>query len=111
MIGLSTATYDLDGSIVFMELPSSQQDRTTRRINVVKTLDGGVSVEDRGHGIADNLIELVTVATEPLAQLLKALVINYSEINVSTKNGFYVCAAKKLELKGGTINLTFQIIR
>jgi len=110
MIAISAPTYDTAGSIRIQELPSSDTDTVRRRVNRVRTLDGGVVVNDGGfaHGDRDLLIRFKP--TQAQFDAVQRLVRLYPQLDVSTRDGVFRCAPNTLETRNGETTLALLVI-
>jgi len=110
MIGISAPTYDPNGSIRIQELPSSDTDTVRRRVNRVRTMGGGVVVNDGGfaHGDRDLLIRFKP--TQAQFDAVQRLVRLYPQLDVSTRGGVFRCAPSTLETRKGETTLALLVI-
>lgn len=90
---ISAPTFDLSGYVEIDALPESTFHEAPRRVNRVKTLDGGAVINDGGFSDADRTITLrwqpVSETTEAAIERMLRL---YSLVNVSTRGGVYSAA-------------------
>ena len=90
MIALAAPTYDPTGHIVLRPLPGSNFGDVQRRANRVKTLDGGVVVNDSGYASGDRTMRVLFRATsreeyEQVERLVKI----YTRVLVSWRDGVH----------------------
>ena len=112
MISLSSLSYDPIGHIQFRPLPSSKMNRIERRVNRVKTLDGGVSVRDTGHWSGDRTFVVEwAVKSEFDEMLAKRLVAMHSQLRLANREGVFVGAPQDIEFENRRARLTFLVIR
>jgi len=108
MIGISTTTFDLDGSRVFQNMRGNPISAETRRVSRTKTLDAGVSIYDGGYVAGDRNIDVeifpATVADETFCQYI---IENYALVNVATTDGVFSCAPVSLGRSG--LSLKFKL--
>lgn len=107
MIGISSLTFDLKGSIILRGYEkSSTLIDLSRRITRTATLDGGVDIEDRGlsHGDRTLTVSIKNISKES-AGTLKYLIENYAEVRVSTNEGCFLAVIKTHRIRSGDLNL------
>lgn len=93
---IAAPTYDLSGFIEFELLPDSIFIDAPRRVNRVKTLDGGAVVNDGGFSEADRTITLRWQPTSPAFEAaVDRMVRLYPLLNVSTRLGVYSAAPER----------------
>lgn len=90
-VTISSLTFDLSGFVQFETLPSVESGTHRRRSIKVKTLDGGVVVNDRGytHGDREILFTFKTISREHNA-LCARMVDNYPQVEVSFYEGVFL---------------------
>jgi len=90
IITISTQTYDIDGFVTIDAKPSSSFGDITRRVTVVKTLDGGVAVNDGGSSHGDRLaVVMWRTKSKEYEENIERIVEAYSRLNVSGHSGFF----------------------
>lgn len=90
---LSTPTFDPAGWIQVDCLPATTHGETRRRMNRIRTLDGGAAFNDFGASEADRTIELrwrPTGATNEAA--IERLVALYPRLHLTTARGVWLVA-------------------
>lgn len=89
-VHLTTLEFDLAGAVTIDVLASSEMGNTTRRMNRIPTLDGGVAVNDFGFTEADRTITLRwrPVSKEHEASIVR-LVQLYGRLNLSCPEGLF----------------------
>ena len=107
---IASSTFDLDGHLEITPLPDSDYGATTRRVNKVKTLDGGVAVNDGGysHGDKDFTIRWKPTSSE-FEQKAGDLVKNHSTVYVTTADGCFLATPSSYQPSGGESSLTLLI--
>jgi len=107
MIAISTITQDISGNI---ELPIAADFRkNAARVSRVKTLDGGVYITHSGVSAGDRNINIDTIVTESQAGTLWYIFNNYTFINVSVQDGFFLAVIDSLEIKNGKLKMSIMI--
>lgn len=110
MITLSTPSYDLDGHIVIKALASSSFGDISRRINAVKTLDGGIAINDGGTSHGDRVLSIIWRTLDPaFEENIERLVEFYPRLYVSTRRGYFKAAPQNYAKSGGLSTLTLQV--
>lgn len=108
MLGLSTKLYDDTGNIILDNLPTSDIDTVTRRVTKTKTLDGDVSVEDRGYTAKDRAFVIRVNADYTLRDKLLDFIRSHSELMLTTVDGGFDVIATTFDLKQDIFILTFE---
>lgn len=90
VIGLAARTYDPEGAMLIPWRAGTEIDSITRRVSRVRTLDGGVSVTNRGHSPADRTV-VISLMGQPLAMIERArrLLRLHGHITVSIRDGCF----------------------
>jgi len=90
LIGLAARTYDPEGTLQVPWRDGTQTESLSRRVNRVRTLDGGVSVSDRGHAPGDRTV-VVSLQGQPLALVERArrMLRLHGNITVSMRDGCF----------------------
>lgn len=102
MVSLSSLTYDLNGSVSLDVLPTSDTESMERRVNRVKTLDGGVVVNDGGFAHGDRTVTLAwKLQSAAEFDAVSYLVQTYNQLRVSLRDGVYLCAPYRLSQSAG----------
>ena len=111
MISISAPIYDPTGAINLHEIPGSDTRNVGRRVNRVKTLDGGVVVNDGGfaHGDRDLRVRW-RPKSEAEYQSVQRLVRLYPQLIVSTREGVFRCAPNTLTNQGTEATLALLVI-
>ncbi len=93
---LSAPTYDLSGYVEIDVLPEASFVGAERRVNRVRTLDGGVVINDGGFAEGDREIVLRwQPTTQSQAEAVERLLRLYSLLNVSTRRGVFSAAPER----------------
>lgn len=108
MISISTQTAS-EYFVVLEEKPESKIDRLTRRVSRIATLDAGAVINDSGYTDKDRALIIEADVTAAQKEILDHMIQNYSRLNVSTKSGFFVCAAQQFWLDNGQIRLIIWV--
>lgn len=58
LIGLAARSYDPEGALLLRRRDGTNLEDVTRRVSRAKTLDGGVSITNRGHSAGDRTVKL-----------------------------------------------------
>lgn len=96
--------------VVLQEDRDSRIRRYGRRVSRVATLDGGSVMNDSGYSDTDRILEIKATVTEAQADNLEYMIQTYSRLNVSTPDGFFECAPKRLKVDNGDVELTLLIV-
>jgi len=90
LIGLAARTFDPEGTLQVPWRDGTQTESLTRRVNRVRTLDGGVSISDRGYAPGDRTV-VVSLVGQPLAMVERArrLLRLHGNVTVSMRDGFF----------------------
>jgi hypothetical protein len=112
MIGVSTLTYDLDGSRVFYSDRSKDLKNRMgeRRISRTGTLDGGVVIADMGFtdGDRDIIIEVLKASIEDV-DFARYICETYNLVTVTTEDGAYKAAPSDYKDSDGTLKMTMLV--
>lgn len=107
-VTLSTLTFDLDGFIQFETVPANDGGIKRRRTSKVKTLDGGVAVNDRGYTDGDREIPFTfNTVSRAHSALCGRMVANYPQVEVSFYEGVFL--AIPLEFESGVKESVFTV--
>lgn len=109
---LSSLEFDPLLPIELTVLPSSERGETSRRVNRVATLDGGVQFNDFGFTDGDRTMRLI-FAPESATQEANVIrmVQTYSRITVSGPDGLFLAAPLSYVPSAGTGTLTLLVER
>jgi len=109
MISLATTTYDSNGHTIIKD--SSRTNIETRDYRLIKsqTLDGGTVFIHSGYAVGDREITVNSNITESQAETLKYIGDNYTSVTVSTEEGFFLGAIKKLNTNNGELEMTLYL--
>lgn len=110
MIGFSTLTLDINGTLIADELPSSDYRKHKRRVKKTATLDGGVVVEDQGYVDMDRVVSIDLKSSKAIYDRLRYYIQNYSELGLSTQLGYNTAAIKSMSDSDGKINIQCELI-
>ena len=109
---VSAITFDLQGYAMLEPLPDSDYGVLLRRANRVRTLDGGVAVNDFGFTHADREFLLNLRPSKATDTTLRYLVENYGQVHVSTDDGFFTAIPQYVVIDGVatlTLSITEQL--
>lgn len=101
--------FDPAGDLVFKIDPDSDLDSTTRRVNRVKTLDGGVSINDTGFSDGDREFKLKAKLEGAEFEQLKRLYQLYPLLSISTKLGVFEGVIDQVSEAPPFININFLV--
>jgi len=111
MIGISSATFDLNGDFIFHLKDynvGDDLDEGTRRVTRTKTLDGGVYINDNGYTAGDKTINILLVnPIKTITEKLKNLLKNHGEVTISMNDEVLLCVPESYLLSGGNFRLIF----
>ena len=111
MVTVATKTYDLDGFIQIKAIASSSFGDITRRVNVVKTLDGGVAVNDGGSSHGDRTASIVWQSkSKAFEDNVARVVKNYSRLMMSFREGVFEIVPTNYNQRGAESVLNLQIL-
>ncbi len=90
LIGLAARTFDPEGTLLLPWRDGTETESISRRVNRTATLDGGVSITNRGYAPGDRTVTL-SLQGEPLARVERArrLLRLHSQITISMRDGCY----------------------
>jgi len=109
MISISTLTSDTMGSVVINELPSSDLDTKTARVNRSKTLDGGVYINHFGFSHGDRTLKIDSNLPESQVARINHIFTNYTSVLVSMRDGVYKGTIKDVNAQGQISKITILI--
>jgi ferric-dicitrate binding protein FerR (iron transport regulator) len=95
---LSAPEFDLSGYVELLVLDEASFLKAERRVNRVRTLDGGAVINDGGFSDADRTIVLrwrTTSAAHDAA--VERMVRLYELVNVSTRSGVFAAAPERFD--------------
>lgn len=108
---ISSPTFDLDGFVEIDALPDQRDGDVARRVNRVKTLDGGVAINDFGFSEGDRTIDLAwspdNLARETAVARLVQL---YATLTVATRSGVYLAAPETYAPRADESRLRLLVI-
>lgn len=91
LIGLAARGYDPVGAMLVPRRDGAQLDDINRRVSRVKTLDGGVSITNRGHSPGDRTVVLSFAgAARADVERARRLVRIHPRVTVSTHDGCFI---------------------
>jgi len=107
MIGISSLTFDINGSQVFQSISSnSQLNNISRRVSRRATLDGGVSINDNGFSHGDRTFIIVFKnVKKATVDFLVSLFQTYSLIALSTDEGVFEVAPETLTQNNNEVTI------
>lgn len=110
MIALSTQIFDPDGHVIIHELPSSEISEVSRRVNRIKTLDGGVVINDGGHSAGDrDFVIRWRPRNRAEYAYVQRLVRVHSRVRVSVREGVFLAAQQSINLRDQQAELRLLI--
>lgn len=91
MIGISTRSFDLDGSFILTSRDANLRlGSMGRRATKTATLDGGISIYDTGLSQGDREFDIqLTNPTEAFINKIKTLMTNHSSFLIVTTEGAF----------------------
>lgn len=106
LIGLAARTYDPAGAMLIPMRAGTESESLTRRVNRVRTLDGGVSLTNRGHAPGDRTITL-SLEGQSLAVVERArrLLRLHGQLTVSLRDGCYIGTASEYNERQQTLTV------
>jgi hypothetical protein len=107
---LTTTTIDPFGAVNLKLLSSSRMEDRSRRTSRVRTLDGGVALNDGGYAPGDRDIYLVWRTKPAIDDAIKRLVELYSRVNVATPDGMYRAALDSYSVRSGKSTLKLLVL-
>lgn len=112
MIGISTVLFDIDGAFTFNNNQLNSEELTTanvtRRISKVKTLDGGVYIDDSGYVAGDTDINISALnMSQTLYKKLKDIFIYHGLVIITSIEGNFLCVPQTINLRSGTAVMVF----
>ena len=111
MIGLSAPLYDPAGSLRIDEMAASEINDLARRVNRIRTLDGGVSVNDTGHVAGDRNFRLRwRVPSAAQYEAVQRLVRLYPRLTVTTREGVFIAAPESVRMRDGQGDLQLLVL-
>lgn len=111
MIGLSAPVFDPDGHLELKLKGDAQMRLIGRRVNRVKTLDGGAVANDTGYAAADRTLTAVFEALPSVYEQLQRMLKLYQRIIVSTPDGVFSAIPEKLNQRGSSNTLTLLVMQ
>jgi len=107
---LSAREHDPLGSIAIEAKPSSRWGRTERRVNRVKTLDGGYALNDFGSAACDRDLLLIWQSDPIIDESVARLVRTYAQLYCSAAAGFFLVAPSALETRNNLSQLDLLVL-
>jgi hypothetical protein len=109
-IVLSSRVFDLDGFVALNVQADSQMFDKVRRVSRSATLDGGAFITDFGYTDSDRTLTFnVNRLSRDDIVAVERLMRTYSEIGVSTYDGFYVGTMSGTSIRNGRMVLTILV--
>lgn len=113
MIGISTQTYDLDGTRLFLETDRAQDSENksgARRVSRTATLDGDVLVSDMGYADGDRTIKVrEQMASLAAIAFARYIVEHYQLVVVTTDDGAYTAVPSEYGIDSGDLVMTMLV--
>ena len=88
-VHIASVDFDLQGYAVIQPIGDIDYSDMRRRFNKVKTLDGGVAVNDGGFSHGDRSVTVTFRQTEALDTTLKHIVETHSRVTAGLPDGCY----------------------
>jgi hypothetical protein len=107
---LSTLTYDVLGTVELALLATTRWGRSERRVNRVRTLDGGYALNDGGHADCDRDIQLRWRPDADLDTRVDYLMRYYGELYLSSPYGFWRVAPRHLEIDRAEARMDLYVL-
>ena len=109
---LSTKVFDVQGNLTVREASVRFRDRTvSRRVQVRKTLDGGIVHQDFGSNPGDNARTLTwRVEDEAQDERAEYLVNNYSKLSLALFKQLFTIAPDSYNLNEGVGTITYFVL-
>jgi hypothetical protein len=109
-VGISSHTYDLEGSFLLEILPGqSKLTDFERRVERTATLDGGAAVNDGGFSHGDRTIILACEPGEETAEALQQFFQDYANCVLTLSDGCFDAYFQDLTNDFGVITITLLI--
>lgn len=111
MITVTAKAFDLAGVLEFEPLPSSSSEGFGRRVSKVATLDGGVSVSDRGFSYGDTTLtyDFTPISLEH-TNIARRLVRLHPTVLVSNEYGVFEAIPESFNSTTDINTLTLSIV-
>lgn len=113
MIGISTQTYDLNGTRIFQQadIETEASNRTlSRRVTRVATLDGGSVLSDSGAAHGDREILVVEPRADEEAVAWAAYIVeNYELVTVAMRDGAFSGCPETYRVNGGSLEINVLV--
>lgn len=109
IISLCSRVFDPLGDMAFRIDPDSELENTTRRVNRVKTLDGGVSINDTGFSDGDREFKIKARLTISEFEQLKRMYQLYPLLSISTKQGVFEGVIDQVSESAPFTNINFLV--
>jgi len=109
IISLCSRVFDPDGAMLISINPDSELGSSTRRVNRVKTLDGGVSINDTGFSDGDREFKLKAQLSALEVEQINRLYQLYPLLSISTSNGVFEGAIDQVTETPPTTNINFLV--
>lgn len=90
-IGLAARTYDPQGAMLLPWQDGTETESITRRVSRVRTLDGGVSVTNRGYSPGDRTITLSLAGlSRAVIEQARRMVRLHATVTLSLPDGIFI---------------------
>ena len=110
MISISAPVFDVFGEIgIETREGESRPGQSFRRVNRVKTLDAGVSIEDRGYTDGDRTMRYVMDYTQERETTLRRLQSSYGQWILSNREGVFTVAPEDLDVRSDRIEMSLLV--
>ena len=109
IISLCSRVFDPDGDMVINIDPSSQYGDTVRRVNRVKTLDGGVSINDTGFAEGDRELKIKAQLSVSQVEQVNRLQQLYPLLSISTTVGVFEGTINQISESPPVTNINFLV--
>ena len=110
MISISTITADVNGAVIFKEMPDSRIADLEARVSRNATLDGGAEVVHSGVSDGDRTFQIRTnTLTETQVNNLKTIFESGNMVVVSSEIGCFYAAISRLKTDKNIIEMTIIV--
>lgn len=109
IISLCSRVFDPVGDLVINIDASSEMSNTVRRVNRVKTLDGGVSINDTGFSESDREFKIKAKLSQSEIDQISRLYQLYPLLSISTKTGVFEGVIDQISESPPVTNINFLV--
>jgi len=108
-VSLCSRVFDPDGNLIIAIQADSELGNTTRRVNRVKTLDGGVSINDTGFSESDREFKIKAQLSKSETDQINRLYQLYPLLSISTKLGVFEGVIDQISESPPVTNINFLV--